>query len=274
MSFEALSLLVRDRALYPRDGKIVHADGEDLANRVVRAQGMQQAENRINALVYEMKSVKRSHRETQEKALDIAENSTDPYELHYLANMFADQKEVMRALSRNQHLAVKTQTLIVRNPTTNRDRETLMNLAHNPSITAETMDALIDVSDDPFVLQGVALNAVRRSRETDGLPYATICNFLARHPDYTLSKAAVAGVKDPELLREIVDNNSLLLSPAKLGEVARNPHTPDDVLERMSTQGLPSLQRSLGFDVADNARHTLEVKKRARMQEQEVTNSL
>jgi len=275
MTFDALSHFVREHGLYPKDGKIVHADGKDLASRVTGVDGMQQAESRINALVYEIKNVQRSHRETVKKTVSLAENTADPYELHYMAGMFAEQKEVMRAVAKNQNVSPQTQILIARNPLINQDRETLMNLAHNPSITADSMGVLIEVANDPFVLHGVALNAVHRSHsEKEGRLYADICGFLAKDQDYTLSKAAIAGVKDPDLLREIADNNSLIFSPSKLGEVAKNQHTPDDVLERMSSHGLPALQRTLGYDVADYARHTLEIRKRSRLAEQEVSHSL
>lgn len=274
MSFDSLSQFVRERGLYPADGKMMLAEGQDLS-KLLRMQNMQQIESRINALVFDMKNAQRNQRETLRRTSAIAEKSTDPYELHYLAGMFASKRAIIRAIAKNQTLSRETQILIARNPEMNKDRETLMNLAHNPSVTEEAMEVLIEVADDPFVLHGVALNASMRSQAAPGdTPYAAICAFLAKDSDYTLSKAAVPGVRDPDVLREIVENNSLIFSPEKLAAVAKNPHTPDDVLEQMSTRGLPQLQRALGYDVADLARHTLEIKKQQLRVEPEVSNSL
>lgn len=265
-SMATIGHYVREHGLYPRDGKMQKVEGGALTS-ILRLQTLQQIEDRINNLVGEMRQAKERHEVALTQALEIAYTSIDPYELHYMANMFMPQREVLRAVIKNPNLSEKTQLLIVSIAELRKDREIQLGLAHNPALCPAVMEKMLGYTEDVFVLQGIAHNAARQSALThDDTQFAEICKALALvHWDETLSKAAIPGVKDPDVLRRMADSHSALVAADKLELVAQNPHTPDDVLEKMANTPMARMQHVVGVDYAIKARHTLAVKRQRQM---------
>lgn len=262
---------VREHQIYPRDGTLAVVGGGKVSS-VLRVATLHQIEGRINELVVELQKARSRQHAAIERAAEIASSSEDGYELHYLANMFIMQKEVLRAVARNPNLSEKTQMLLVSLPEFQRDREIQLGLAHNPSLSASAMERMLGYHQDAFVLQGLAHNAARQSQSEQGRgPFAEICAELAMVDwDFTLSKAAIPGVKDPEVLRDMAQRYSAIFAADKLAVIAQNPNTPDSVLEKMASAPLARLQQAIGMDYAVKARHTLEAK-RAHPHDQEFT---
>lgn len=263
--FSPLSMIggyVRDHGLYPRDGVAVKVEGAEAAS-VLRLQTLQQIEDRINGLVDDVRGARESREAAAGAALEIAETSADPYELHYLANMFMHRREVLRAAARNPQLSERTQFLLASMKELRDDRELQLALAHNPALCSAVMGKMLAYTEDVFVLQGIAHNAARQSqlgRAAAG--FAEVCKELAQvHWDVTLSKAAIPGVTDPAVLRHMAESNSALYAADKLELIAQNPHTPDDVLTKMAETPLARLQHAVGIDYAIKARHTLAAKR-------------
>lgn len=261
--FAPLSIIghyVREHGLYPRDGQMQKVEGVEVS-MVLKMQSLQQIENRINDLVFELRQVKKRHETALEKALEIAKTSTDPYELHYMAHMFMHERSVLRAVAKNPHLSEKTQFMIASLSHFRQDRQLQISLAHNPALSSTVMEKMLSIKD-VFVLQGVAHNAARKSQQLNDPGCAEVCKKIALVPwDDTLSKAAIPGVKDPNVLRQIADTHGALFEAEKLEMVAQNVHTPTDVLERMSKTPLARLQHAVGIDFASKATHTLAVKR-------------
>lgn len=263
--FSPLAMLgqyVREHGLYPRDGVAVKVEGAEVAS-VLRLQTLQQIENRINVLVDDVRGAREVREAAVVKALEVAKTATDPYELHYLANMFMYQREVLRAVAKNPQLSERTQFLLASMKELRDDRELQLALAHNPSLCATVMGKILAYSEDIFVLQGIAHNAARQSQlGRADVGFAEVCKELAQvHWDITLSKAAIPGVTDPALLRQMAEGNSALYAADKLELIAQNPHTPDDVLTKMAETPLARLQHAVGIDYAVKARHTLAAKR-------------
>lgn len=252
---------VRERGLYPRDGQMVQAEGGDIAG-ILRLSSLQQIEDRINKLAAEMREARKQLESALEQTLAIADSSSDPYEIHYMASMFMHQREVVRALVKNPRLSERTQLLIASDMELRKDREVQLGLAHNPALSANVMAKMAAYTTDSFVLHGIALNASRQAQLShDDNGYAEICKQIALvHFDDSLSKAAIPGVRDPEALRQIANSHSTLLAADKLALIAQNPHTPDDVLEQMAQSPMARLEYALGFDLSGKARHTLAAK--------------
>lgn len=261
-AFETVGHYVREQGIYPRDGRMQKKDGVEFSS-LLRLQTLQQIENRINDLVDELRETRDRHEAALGQALEIANTATDPYELHYMGNMFMYQREVLRAVAKNPNLSEKTQLLIVSMELLRDDREIQLGLAHNPSLCPVVMEKMMSYTEDVFVLQGIAHNAARQSQiNREDTAFAAVCKELALvHWDTTLSKAAIPGVKDPDVLRRIAENNSALYAADKLELVAQNPHTPDDVLTRMAETPLARMQHAVGIDYAIKARHTLATKR-------------
>lgn len=274
--FASLSVIghyVREHGLYPRDGQMQKIEGTEISP-VLRMQSLQQVEDRINDLVGELRQVKKRHEAAMEKALDIAKTSTDPYELHYMAHMFMHERTVLRAIAKNPHLSEKTQFMIASLSHFRKDRQLQISLAHNPALSSTVMEKMLSI-EDVFVLQGLAHNAARKSQQLNDQGCAEVCKKIALVPwDDTLSKAAIPGVKDPNVLRQIADTHSAMFEAEKLEMVAQNIHTPTDVLERMSKTPLARIQHAVGIDFASKARHTLAVKQQHEVESHEVGPNL
>lgn len=261
-SLATIGHYVREHGLYPRDGRMDKIEGNDMSS-LMRLETLQQIEDRINGLVSELRQARERHEVALDRAMKIADTSTDPYELHYLVNMFLHQKEVLRAAARNPHLSEKTQLLIVSMTELRRDRELQLSLAHNASLCAMVMGKMLGYTQDVFVLQGVAHNAARQAQANPAdRDFAAICKELALVPwDVTLAKAAIPGVKDAEVLRKLAEGNTAVYGADKLALVAQNPHTPDDVLAKLAETPLARVQHAVGIDYAIKARHTLAAKR-------------
>lgn len=257
---------VREFGLYPRDGQMQAVEGAELG-RLLQFQTLQQIEDRINELSAQMRQAKPLREEALGKAMELAESSNDAYELHYMANMFMQQKEVLRAIAKNPILSEKTQLLLVSLPEVRQDRQVQLNLAHNPAMCSTALEKMVSYTEDAFVLQGIAHNASRQSLATlDDTAFAGICKQLASVlSDDTLCKAAIPGVKDPELLRSLADNNNAFFAADKLALIAQNIYTPTDVLERMASNPLARPQHVLGIDYSVKARHTLALQRQQQL---------
>lgn len=263
-STSVLRHYVREHGLYPRDGQIAEVEGASLS-QVLRLQTLQQIEDKINRLVNEMQQTKRQHESALSRAIEIANTSTDPYELHYMAHMFMHEKTVLRAVAKNPNLSEKTQFMIASLRDFRKDRQLQLNLAHNPALSSKVMERMLSI-EDVFVLQGLAHNAVRKSKDLGDPGCAEICKKIALVQwDDTLCKAAIPGVRDPEVLRYIADTNSAIFAAGKLEMVAQNIHTPTDVLEKLSKSMFAMVQHEFGMDYVTQARHTLALKRQREM---------
>lgn len=260
---------VREHGLYPRDGQMQKVEGQEISS-MLRLQTLQQIEDQINNLVGEMRQASKRHGEVMEKALELASTSSDPYELHYMALMFMHEKAVLLEVVKNPNLSEKTQFLIASLSEFRKDRQVQLGLAHNPSLCSTVMEKMMGYTEDVFVLQGIAHNATRKAKlaNNDSVGFAKICGQIALVQwDDTLSKAAIPGVTDPEVLRQIAENNSVIFAAEKLEMVAQNIHTPTEILERMSKTPAPlaRIQHEVGIDFSTQARHTLAVKRQREM---------
>lgn len=259
MSFDDMANVVREKGLYSKTGAAVQIDGKQL-HKLIQLDRLVAMENRINELVYATAKAATSEEKesTMKESIHIASFSTDTHELHYLASMLINHREVMRTLARNPHIDEKTQLILATDLELKNDRETQLGLAHNPALSAVIMAKIINTSDNIHVHQGIALNAVAKAR---ALPhdsdYADICKQLAGSFDTIMRQTAIPGVRDPEILRKIADNNSVFLAPRELEAVASNHFTPDDVLQDLSKRSFPAVQHILSITVTDKARSTL-----------------
>jgi len=251
-----ISGVARERGIYARDGRTLQLTAEDI-KRTLSAKSSSEIERRINSLVVDLK-MGQEREAALSDSVRLATTSKDPFDLHYMAGMYRHHREVLRALAKNPNLSENTQRVLYTQASRDGDREVLLGLAHNPVLAAGMMEQMLNKVDDPFVRQGLAQNAARQARQIEGdSPFAQMCAQLSMFNDDVLAKTAIAGVKSPEVLREIVNTHSLLLAPDKLEAVAQNPNTPDDVLQRLAQTRFPSLQPMLGIQVASRAREAL-----------------
>jgi hypothetical protein len=102
------------------------------------------------------------------------------------------------------------------------------------------------------------LTAARKALSgVDAEGFAAVCKALAGSADSVTRAIAITGVRDPEVLRQISNNNSVILAPKELGAVAGNRNTPDDVLADLAKRSFPGIQPFLSITVAAKARNTL-----------------
>lgn len=259
MSLADLSAMFRDQELYPHDGVAVEMPGSAITKAMTLNQ-LAEVEQYVNDLVIRVKGAEsRKLRESVlQESIELATNSKDAFELHYLASMFIHHRDVMRVLARNPHLDERTQLLLATDVDLKRDRQVQLGLAHNPALSDTLMIKMLNGTEDLFVMKGIALNAVHKSQSThyDSV-YAGICRELCKSYDPVVRQTAISGVRDPAVLRLIAENNSVFLVPRELEAVASNKFTPDDVLESLSKQSFPAIQSMLSITVADRARSTL-----------------
>lgn len=261
-SFEDLSATFREQDIYPTNGLITSVSGKAVAD-IMGMHTVVAIESRINKLaaaVRDVGSVDVVNSIVGESVV-IAKTSRKEHELYYMAGMFINHREVIRALAENPHIDERTQLILINDIELGKDREIQMRLAHNPALSDTSMMKMIDESDDQFVLKGIARNAAFRSKSAhDDTVYAKICALLSTSPDPILRAVAIPGIKDPTALRQIAANNSVFIAPRDLEAVAGNSYTPDDVLEKLATKGFPALQPIFSIQVAERARLTLESK--------------
>jgi hypothetical protein len=279
VSFDALSAIFRDQRLYPTDGVALEVPGERLAE-LLPADHLAEVEGRVNTLLEAVRGLDRSQSgpeftESTEKlteALELAKNSKDEHELHYLASMFINERMVLRQLAKSPDLGEHTMLMLATVPELKQDRQIQLALAHNPALSDALMIKMIKETQDPFVINGIALNAVRRSLFIhDDNAYVRICEDLAKAADPTLRRLAISGVRSPELLRSIATDRPLMVTSRELEAVAGNKYTPDDVLNGMANKRWEVIDLVMGIDTADRARSTLANKRYEREREQTLT---
>lgn len=265
MNLDEVGDFVREKSLYPEDGKSFRVGEWTFAN-IMKPQPAKEVEKRINGYAQAMNNANESVRIVAlMESATLAVRSEDPYELHYMAGMFIAKRDLLRVIARNPAVAERTQLVILESSEFGDDHQVVGALAHNPNLSPAVMLKIADRTRNPYVLQGLAFNAVRNSlRHPAESAYADVCKHLAMSPFYSVSKEAIHGVKDPEILREIAATNSKWFSPGKLGAVAGNQYTPDDVLQELAKPKLAGIQQVLGMDIIERATSTLAAKSAAR----------
>ena len=200
-------------------------------------------------------------------AIELASSSQDAEELQALVAMFANHKDVLRRAAANPKINERTQKILMTDVICRSDLIIHRQLANNPALGPKAMRAFIQGSEDRFARHLVTLNAVSHSQEGELQgEYAAICAEMSRDADSITAVAAIAGIQDPEVLREIVGNKDLLFGGEYLAEVARNKHTPDGVLEKLiKAESLPFGEVSgRVVEVTSRAHNTLAWRKRNR----------
>jgi len=273
LSFAALSERLMHRGLFSQDGKAVQLDGQSL-QQFMALNHLNSIEGTINSLLVSVRTTKdREIKETlQSGVAKIAIGSTNDYTLEYVASMFLHEKRVMRALASNPHINVKTQLILASTEELRNDKEVQLALAHNPSLDSGVMVKMGNATDDQYVHLALAMNASKRSMAESGISeFSKICSSLAGSFNSEVRKTAISGIKDPESLRKFANNNSVFLMPRELEVVAKNPHTPDDVLEALASS-MPKMQTFFSIHVAEHARSTLQAKHRTLEKRHEISS--
>jgi hypothetical protein len=232
---------------------------------VATANSMHEAENQINRLVYDVRNARQNRKEARQSvadALEIAKHSENPHQLHYLASMFINEPDVIRLVAKNPRIDQKTQLVILNDSKTGQDPRVLRNLGDNPAIGPEVMRHLLNHSNDSLTQYAVARNAARKSLQSKAAdtPYVKICDELADHTfDPALRLIALAGVRDPAVMRKIVRTHDTAFGARELEAVADNIHAPKDVLAQLANVSGPrqALQAAFGVTVARRAAQTL-----------------
>lgn len=172
--------------------------------------------------------------------------------------MFINHREVMRSLSRNSAIDERTQLMLANDADLSRDKDVRLGLAHNPALTVAAAVLMLHTNSDLHIENGLALTAARKSRSgVDAEGFASVCKALTGSADSVIRAIAITGVRDPEVLRQIANNNSVILASRELGAVAGNRNTPDDVLADLTKRSFPGVQPFLSISVAAIARNTL-----------------
>jgi uncharacterized protein YneF (UPF0154 family) len=200
-------------------------------------------------------------------AIELASSSDDGEELQALVAMFANHKEVLRRAAANPKINERTQKILMTDVICRSDLIIHRQLANNPALGPKMMRVFIQGSGDRFARHLVTLNAVSQAQEGDLQgEYSTICAEMCRDADSITAVAAIAGIQDPDTLRDIAGNKDLLFGGDYLAEVARNKHTPDAVLERLiKAENLPFGEVSgRVVEVTSRAHNTLAWRKRNR----------
>jgi len=279
VTFAQLSETFRADRLYPTDGVALAVPGEDLAG-LLPADHLAAVEARVNRLLAGVRGLDRAasgpeFTESAEKlseTMALANNSRDEHELHYLASMFIHERIVMRQLAKSPYLSERTMLLLATDSELKADRQIQLALAHNPALSDTLMVKLVQETQDPFVLNGIALNAVRQSLFShDENAFTRLCEDLAKAADPVVRRLAIAGVRSPELLRAIGSERPLMVTSRELEAVAANKYTPDDVLETMARKRWEVIDLVMGNDIADRARSTLANKRYELEREQNYT---
>ena len=263
LSFQQMGQLVRTKRLTADRG--LRVEGRALVD-LASVQRMIEAEDAINRLVLKVKNPdnRKDKSLATERALRMAKDSTSGHELNYLASMFINQPQVLRALAKNPNLSEDTQRMLVNDAKTSGDIHVVRALAGNPAVKPDLMRDILKAPEfeDDIVHHQVAANAaqkahIARDRED---PYVKLCDQLA---DTTynngLRLVVIPGVRNPEVLRKIADTRDNVLGAAELEAVASNMHTPSDVLRKMAdvSPARRVMQAMFGVTVAQKAARTL-----------------
>jgi hypothetical protein len=260
ITFARMGELVRENHLY--GDRALGVSGTRF-REVATATARQNAEESINRLVVNVRDAHRKEaRQSFRDALSIAKNGENPHQLHYLASMFVNHPEVIRAIAKNPHIEARTQMVILNDPVLGRDARVQRNLGDNPAIGPEVMRHLLNNSEDSITQYAVTRNAVRKSLQSNGpdTPYVKICDTLA---DTTLDPAlrlmALAGVRDHDVMRKVVRTRDAVFGARELEAVADNIHAPKDVLAEMANASGPrqALHAVFGVTIGQRAAHTL-----------------
>lgn len=263
MSLADLSTLSREKNLYPKNGSAVRLDGSALLD-LMQLNTFAAVETRINDLARAIAGAanRKEKESTMTHALEVAKSATSDHELHYLGSMFINYREVMRALSRNNAIGERTQRILATDSDLSKDPEVRLGLAHNQALTPEVALLILNDNSSSHVENGIAMTAAHKSMSggKEAQSFADICRELARSYDSLTRSVAITGITDPEVLREIANNNSVILASRELEAVASNKHTPDDVLQDLTKRSFPSVQPFVAISVAAKARSTLAAK--------------
>lgn len=257
---ENLTSEILRRGLFSPKARPVAIDGENLKN-LFAAQTKSEILRQIDVMLREALSAKKNDRaQGMEKAMAAATNSHDADELQTLVAMFANHKEVLRRAAANPYINEKTQYMLMTDENCRHDVIIQRHLSNNTALVPSVMTAMYQHSDDRFARHLLALNAVTQGQMSPGEnAYSQLCNDISRDLDRVTGVAAIAGIRNGEVLRSIVERKDMLLGADYLSEVARNKYTPDDVLENLArTDSIPLGQMSSRIvEVSSRAHNTL-----------------
>lgn len=173
------------------------------------------------------------------------EVSRDPYELDTAARMFLDQRSIIVKLAQNPYLSEATIINIANNAFYKNDSQIGRTLAQNHNITPKAARAIAtNYKNNQFVMHALADNVGKQARVgADRAAFAQVCKELtAAHPINFPLAPAILGVNDPHHLRALYDQHSKRpviernLDHTTYHAIAQNPHTPIEVIHRMSQE--------------------------------------
>ena len=261
LSFAEMGQVVRENHLY--SDKALGLTGTRF-REVAVATSLQNAEEAVNRLVYGVRNAPKPKeaRQSIREAVSLAKDTESPHQLHYLASMFINHPEVIRAVAKNPRINEQTQQVILNDAKLGKDPRVLRNLGDNPAIGPRVMTHILNTADDAIALHMTARNAVRKAQQSNGpdTPYVKICDELADKTfDPAVRLVALAGARSHDVLRKIVRTRDVVLGARELEAVADNPYTPKDLLAEMANTSGPrqAIQAMFGITVGQRAARTL-----------------
>ncbi|WP_432262838.1 hypothetical protein [Cupriavidus sp. TMH.W2] len=237
ISFEEMRLIAIGANLDSPDGAAVVVPGEQVTH-ILTLDRLEDIETHINSLAMDVKFGSKPVVEDSLRAtLHIAETATNAHELHYLQAMFIHHRQVLLALAANRHIPEPVQLALATDNQLLGDRRLQRVLASNPALTASVMQTMWEKTEDSQVQLRIAQNAASRANEHQrDNDYAKLAEGIYKASyDGAVRTAAIAGIRDPELLRRIASTNDVTFGAAELTALAGNRHAPVDVLRGLAT---------------------------------------
>ncbi|MDM8356544.1 hypothetical protein [Pandoraea communis] len=266
VSFAEMGEMVRARGMHASSVTVVR--GSDIMQAVANTQKIQEVEDGINNLLM---GVRRSQAPGQrpaamERAIAIAQQSSDAHQLQYLTSMFIHEPTVMSHLAKNPALPVVAQRIIVNDVDLQRNSSVMRGLAENPALPPELMRQMLNDTGDDVVRHLLVQTAAARSRaaKESNDPYVKICDEVADTTfDNSLRLTAISGARSASVLRKIAKTRDVALGARELEAVADNIYTPSDVLSSMAsvTPTRQAIYAVFGVTVAQKASRTLQVQR-------------
>ncbi|ODP35022.1 hypothetical protein [Pandoraea sp. ISTKB] len=266
VSFAEMGEMVRTRGLHASSVTVVR--GAEIVRAVANAQKIQEVEDGINNLLVSVRSsqVPGQRPAALERAMAIAQQSSDAHQLQYLTSMFIHEPTVISQLAKNKALPVVAQQIIINDADLQRNSSVMRGLAENPALPPELMRRMLNDTDDDLVRHLLVQKAAERSRNAKEAndPYVKICDEVADTTfDNSLRLTAISGARSAAVLRKIAKTRDVVLGARELEAVADNIYTPSDVLSSMAS--VPPTRQAIyaafGVTVAQKASRTLQVQR-------------
>lgn len=266
VSFAEMGEMVRTRGMHASSVTVVR--GSEIVRAVANAQKIQEVEDGINSLLVSVRGSQAPGQRpaAMERAISIAQHSSDAHQLQYLTSMFIHEPTVMSHLAKNPALPVAAQMIIVNDVDLQRNSSVMRGLAENPALPPELMRRMLNDTGDDVVRHLLVQTAAARSRtaKESNDPYVKICDEVADTTfDNSLRLTAIAGARSAPVLRKIARTRDVALGARELEAVADNIYTPSDVLSSMAsvTPTRQAIYAAFGVTVAQKASKTLQVQR-------------